>query len=72
MNVRLSSGSRLVNGFTNFEFSSVFLLADTFTLPLITVTLNFGILSKPGKSSISPMCNKRLKNTFQLIFEITM
>lgn len=55
MNVRLSSGLRLVNGFTNFEFSRAHFLADTFTLPLATDTLKLGILSKPGKSSMSPM-----------------
>lgn len=54
MNVRLFSGLRLVNGFTNFEFSRAHFLAVTFTLPLATETLKLGILSKPGKSSISP------------------
>lgn len=58
-NVRLSSGLRLVNGFRTFEFSSIHFLADTLTLPLETVTLNLGILSNPGKSSMSPICKKK-------------
>jgi len=58
MNVRLFSGLRLVNGFTNLAFSSAHLLADTFTLPLVTETLKLGILSKPGKSSMSPIHKK--------------
>jgi len=58
MNVRLFSGLRLVNGFTNLAFSSAHLLADTFTLPLVTETLKLGILSNPGKSSMSPIYKK--------------
>lgn len=54
MNVRLSSGLRAVNDLTNFGFSSAHFFANTFTLPLLTVTLKVGILSKPGKSSMSP------------------
>ena len=59
MNVRLFSGLRLVNDFTSFWFSSKHFLADTFTLPLATEILKLGILSKPGKSSISPICKKK-------------
>jgi len=55
INVCLFSGLRLVNGFTNFAFSRAHFLADTFTLPLVTETLKLGILSKPGKSSMSPI-----------------
>lgn len=58
MNVRLSSRLRFVNGLTNFGFSSLHFFADTFTLPLETVTLKLGILSNPGKSSISPKYTK--------------
>lgn len=61
MNVRQFSELRLVNGLTNFGFSSAHFLADTFTFPLVTVTLKLGILSKPGKSSMSPIWKKKIR-----------
>jgi hypothetical protein len=64
MNVRLFSGLYLVNGLTIFEFSSANFLADTFTLPLATETLKLGILSKPGKSSMSPIYKKKSFKTY--------